>query len=159
MHDNSHILYLDHLQPDEELTVSCTLDPIFLELSVEDEAQPLKPVVVEGVCSLVDGCVMLDLLVHAFFSVRCALCNETFEYEVRLDRFRHQEMMENIDQRKWDLRGLLREAIVIELPFFPLCGGNECLHKDEIRKYFASHLEEKEEEKSSPFHNFFDTVQ
>jgi len=159
MNTNALILYLDHLQPDEEMAVSYTIDPAFLDFNPKDEVQPSRPVVVEGTCSLVDDFVILNLLVKAFFSVHCAHCNEQFEYEVCIDHFAHQELLENIEQKKWNLSEIVREAIVLELPFFPQCGGKKCLHIDELRKYFHVQTQEKDEGNSSPFQSFFDTVQ
>lgn len=152
------VLFLDQLLPDEEMSVSWTLDPSFLDFSPNDEVQPSRSVLVQGVCSLVDGVALLNLRMRAFFSVRCALCNEPFEYEVCLDRWTHQELVENIKKKRWDVSEKVREAIVVEIPFFPQCGGNKCLHREEIQKYLHVPAPEKEEEKSSPFQSFFDTI-
>jgi uncharacterized metal-binding protein YceD (DUF177 family) len=158
MHTNSLIVSLDHLNTDEEMPISFVLEPSFLELSPQDEMKPSRPVVIEGTVSLVDDYVLLNMEIRAFFHVHCASCNDVFEYEVCLDQFSHQELLENIARRKWDVSEIVREAIVIELPLFPQCGGKECLHMDEIQKYFHTLSEEKEEEKSSPFQSFFDTL-
>lgn len=152
------VLFLDQLLPDEEMSVSWTLDPDFLDFPPNDEVQPSRSAVVQGVCSLVDGVALLNLQVKAFFFVRCALCNESFEYEVCIDRLTYQELVENIKKKRWDVSGVVREAIVIEIPFFPQCGGKECLHREEIQKYLHVPTQENEEEKSSPFQSFFDTV-
>lgn len=149
------IVSLDHLQQNEEIRLLYELDPAFLDLSIHDEAQPSKPVFVEGACSLVDDYVLVNVRVRAFFSLRCAFCNEPFEYEVSLDHYAHQERVESLRTKEWDLSEHLRESILLELPFFPQCGGKVCLHRDEIQKYFSSRTQKKDEQQQFPFENFF----
>ena len=155
---NTHVsvLTLDHLQQDEELPISWTLDPSFLDLAPNDEVQPTRSVVVKGTYSSVGEYVMFEVSMQAFFSLPCALCNERFEYEVCIGKFRHQELAENIKQKKWDIGELLREVLLLELPFFPQCGGKQCLHHEEVQRYFSKGTSEKEGETKNPFQDFFE---
>lgn len=158
MNNSVSLIYLDQLQQGNELPLSCVLDPCFLELQETDEAQCIAPVSIQGTCACVDDFVVLNVGVRALFTLPCALCNERFEYEVVLDRFRHQETLQDIKSPTWDFSTVLREAILLEIPFFPQCGGKECVNKDEVKKYFTQHREAgaDEEKKNTPFQDFFE---
>lgn len=131
------LLFLDDLSREEEVSLAFELDPSFLDLTEKDEAQPSKPIVAQGTASLVGEFICLNLDVQCSFMLPCALCNEKFEYEVSAS-IEHQEPVENIKQRKWDFTDLVREAILLEVPFFPQCGGETCRHRDEIQKYLVN---------------------
>ena len=156
MNTNSLLLSLTHLKPDEEMPVSWTIPSAFLGFSAQDEVQPQGEITAQGTCSLVDDYAVVRLDIRASFSVPCALCNERFDHHVVITSWTHQERVDQLRQMKWDLSDVIREEIVISLPFFPLCGGKECLHVEEIRKYLHTPQQKDEkDETTSPFQDFF----
>ena len=138
---NKCLFFLDQLQGGGEIAIDLELDPSFLELQETDEAKACSSIVVEGPACLVDGFICLSVEATGSFRMACALCNEPFEYKVKVP-IRHQEPTDTMKQGKWNFTEVVREAILLELPFFPQCGGKECLHREEIQKYLVDPKEE-----------------
>lgn len=151
---------LTSLRHEQEMPLSLVLDAAFLDLSEKDEAKASGPVSLEGICSLVDEYVVLQLSIKAQFLLPCAMCNEPFTYEVFIENLCHQEHVGDKRHPTWDFSEVIREAILLELPFFPQCGQAEnqkkCLRFDEVKKYLVSQKSDaQQDEVHTPFKEFF----
>lgn len=130
------VLFLDDLRREDECPLSLEVDPAILELSEKDEAKPVHPIVLKGTASLLGEFISLRLKVQCTFILPCALCNEPFEYELQAT-IDHQEPVSDIRHRQWNFTEVVREAILVELPFFPQCGGSDCKNRQQIQKYLV----------------------
>ncbi len=133
----------------ESILLDEQIDPSFLELTEKDELVPASPVHVCGTVYCTDEWIIANARVTASFRLPCSACNEIFTLQIEVPAFSHQEAVEGLKRGFWDVGPSLREAILVEVPFFVRCGGSACAHMDDIQKYFRD--PEKEIDGHQPF--------
>lgn len=141
-------VYIDRLKGDSEEEIAETLDPQALDIQESDELTVTDPVNVEGRAYITDEYLVIDLDVTASITMPCAFCNHDFALNVDVKHSIHEEPVSDIKHGVFDLIPLVREAIFLEVPLYPLCGGKVCLHRSEIEKYLKK---ESVEEGYQPF--------
>jgi uncharacterized metal-binding protein YceD (DUF177 family) len=110
------------------------LDPAGLDIA-DEELCCKGPVFIEAEVSLVDIWILVKISLRTSLVLPCAVCNETFVFNVKLDHFQHEEPLENISADVYDLIPLVREMILVEVPFYPQCAGNSCRNRKSLEKY------------------------
>jgi len=129
-----------------EIVLDERVDSSLLQLSDHDELTAISEVLVCGKVYRADNWILVDARVSVSFSLPCAVCNEPFEYTVNLPKWVHEEVVRELSGGSWDIREPLREAILLEIPFFAQCGEGGCSNFDSVRKFIRS-----EEEMQTPF--------
>lgn len=145
-------IYVDRLRSGGEEAISETMTPSFLDLKESDEILATKPLSVEGKAYVAGDFLILSLHIVAELKLKCALCNEFFSLRVDLPHFIHEEALDEIKHGVFDFGELVRETILLEIPFYPQCGGSECLNRESVEKYLKT-KEDTEEEGYHPFQN------
>jgi len=151
-HENTFIIQVDQLKNGEQKKISERLSPSFLELSPEDEIRNSEPVLVDGLVYLTDEYLILDLNIQANLILVCGYCNESFNFPVKRTHFMHEEAIENIPKGIFDIGDFVRQTILLEVPFYQLCGGKECHNRKRMEKF----LSQKKEEQFHPFKDLHD---
>lgn len=148
-------IYIDRLKGGATDTIVESLDPKFLDISEQDEIQFEEAVSISGSAYIVNEFLVISLTVEAHVKIPCSFCNTQFSMPIHITNFLHEEPLENIKQGIFDYGEVLREAILLEIPFYPLCGKTECLNRKEIEKYLRAKTEEDEDEQERyhPFEN------
>jgi uncharacterized metal-binding protein YceD (DUF177 family) len=141
-------VHLDQLQGGETQEIEFNVSPEFLDVQENDGFLAKHPVQIEGQAYIAEDYLVLDFNIETAITLACALCNTEFELPVELHHFLHEEALKDIKKKKFNFSDVVREAIILEIPFYPLCGGKECLHRGEIEKYLKK---ENIEETHSPF--------
>jgi len=122
----------------DEVSVQIQCRPSFLELADDDELLPISDVEVVGKAYCVEKSIIFTGNVRACFSLPCAVCNQRFDLNVSLTEWTHEEGWQKVQGREWDLSEPIREALLLQVPFYPRCGGEECCCREEIDKYLYS---------------------
>ena len=112
--------------------------PTFLDLADGDELFATSDVEIVGQVCCVEKSILFRGNVRACFSLPCAVCNERFNLDVSLTEWMHEEAWQKVQGRKWDLSEPIREALLLQVPFYPRCGGEECCHREEIDQFLYS---------------------
>jgi uncharacterized metal-binding protein YceD (DUF177 family) len=148
-------IYTDRLKGGDSEEISETLDPAFLEIPENDEIVFKDPVVIQGSAYIVDEFLVLSLHIQTKVELPCALCNTPFSLPIHITNFLHEEPVEAIKQGVFDYAETLREAILLEVPFYPQCGGSSCLNRKQVEKFLKKPTEEDEDaqERYHPFEN------
>lgn len=141
-------VYVDRLKGDNEEEIAETIDPQALGMQESDELTVTAPVEIEGRAYMADEYLVVDLDITASITIPCAFCNQDFVLDVDVQHSIHEEPISDIKHGVFDIIPLVREAIFLEVPLYPLCGGKVCLHRDEIEKYLKK---ESVEEGYQPF--------
>ena len=145
-------LFVDRLKAGGEDEISEKIAPPFLDLKEGDDIKIDEPITVEGQAYVAGDFLILSLHIVAHLEIKCALCNEPFHLVVDLPRFIHEEAVDEIKHGVFDYGELVRETILLEIPFYPQCGGKVCSNRERVEKYLKTQ-EDKEEEGYQPFQN------
>jgi uncharacterized protein len=153
MHTKSLLsLKIDQLKGDSE-SFSEELAPFVFDLPPDDELQAVSPMFIEGEAYVTEGFLIVSFQAKATFSVPCGFCNERFSLEITHKKQLHEVPLEEIQDSVFDLAGYAREEILLEIPYYPLCGKERCLKRKEVEKYLKKPTEEVFEESFHPFEN------
>jgi uncharacterized metal-binding protein YceD (DUF177 family) len=145
-------MHLRHslLIPIERLRVSGVefirdeLDPAGLDIS-DEELVCKGPISIEAEISLVDIWVLVKLSLKATLIIPCAFCNETFVFPIKIEHFQHEEPLEYLSKDVYDLIPLIREVIILEVPFYPQCGGKTCRNRKALEPFMRPEGSSEEE--------------
>jgi uncharacterized metal-binding protein YceD (DUF177 family) len=134
MNDTPFRILVDRLKDGGELTLSESVTPESLDVSGKELAFE-GPIAVDLVAYITDLWLIVDLSIQATAVLSCALCNEPMKYPIRLAHVIHEEALEGIKKGVFDGAHLIREAILLEIPFYPLCGITSCCNREEVKRY------------------------
>ena len=109
-------------------------DPVFLGPD-EPELHFKTPVFVEGETYLTDDHLIIHLKAATKISMPCAVCNEMVDVDLKVENFYHTEPIEEIRSAVYDCSGVLREALLIELPRTVECSGGKCPDRSTMEPY------------------------
>ena len=140
-------IYIDRLKGDEVQKIDLTLPPDFFEVN-EPGIGLNAPVKVSGQAYLTDDDLVLHLTASTVMQMPCAICNKMVPITLAIKDFYHAEPLSNIRTAVFDLRSVLREALLVELPNHAECQG-KCPERASIEAYL--HKEEKDSEHYFPF--------
>jgi uncharacterized metal-binding protein YceD (DUF177 family) len=141
---------IEQCRDGEEILFDEVLEPGFLNLEEDPELSADAPVRVHGKVYRALDWMILNAEVDTSLRVFCSMCNEPFPLACHLKQFVHEQQVSEIKDGTWDVKEALREAILLEVPYFALCGGKNCIHEAEIRPFLRSN-ELEEEEGQKPF--------
>ena len=127
------LVMTDSLKEGEDTALDETLDPSILDLAEDDEIKVTSPVLVKGRVYRSSEWVIVDASVSVLVELPCAMCNEPFTRKIDLKRWVHEQ--EAPKDGVLNLGETLREAILLEVPFFALCNGESCRNITEIEKF------------------------
>lgn len=134
MNDAPFRILVDRLREGGELTLSESVTPESLDVQAQGLAFE-GPVAVQLIAYITDLWLIVDLSIQATAVLCCALCNEPMKYPIALSHVMHEEALEDIKKGVFDSAHLIREAILLEIPFYPLCGITSCLNRKVLERY------------------------
>lgn len=148
-------IYIDRLKNGAVEAISEEIDPMILGLN-DNEITCKDPIVVSGKAYLVEDFLIIHLKIKAKIYLKCALCSEVFPQELELDDVHEEESLDQLPQGIFDFSETIRQAIFLEVPFYPQCGGKECLNRKDYEKYLKKESKEGDkaldsDERYSPF--------
>lgn len=145
-------VYIDRIREDEPEEINETLAPLFMDIQ-EKEMRFESPVTMEGEASVTDDWLILRLNIQTQVELVCSYCNEEFTFDIDIQDLVHDEPLENIRDGTLDILPIVRENILLAVPFYPQCGITVCKRRKEIEPYLkkATDSQEKAEEGNNPF--------
>ncbi|MCB1119453.1 MAG: hypothetical protein KDK65_05785 [Chlamydiia bacterium] len=145
-------VYVDRLLHGEVEHIEETVPPDFMEMDADDEAQFATPVHFVGEAYLAEGTLLLHLEVTTEVSLPCAICNQAVALPLYVPKFYHTVPLADIKGAIFYIDAVLREAILLELPHFPECGGGKCPERESLKPFLSpSKGIATKEEKYYPF--------
>lgn len=139
-------IYIERLRDGKSEEISEVLAPSFMEVN-EKEMRFEKPITLSGEAYVTDEWLILNITIEAEVTLFCSLCNDPFAFTIRIENMMHEEPLENIRDATFDLLPLVRETILLEIPFYPQCGITACKKRNELEPYLKK---EGSEEESPP---------
>lgn len=140
----SYKIYVDRIRDGETESISEQLQPDFMQVH-EKEMRFADPITFSGEAYVTDNWLIVRLKVATKVQLTCSVCNETFTFSIDIPDMVHEEPIENIRDKVFDLLPTVRENILLEVPFYPQCGITKCQNRSSIEPFL------KKEHGHNPF--------
>lgn len=147
--DDVFKVYVDQLRDGQERQFNDTLSPDFLEIKELDLAFD-KPVQLIGSAYLAEHELVLHWDIVTEATIPCSICNEPVMIPIHVKNFYYAVPLSEIKSGIYNIKDLLRETIVLEVPAFTECEGGNCPRRQEIKKYLKE-TSGQEDEGYQPF--------
>jgi uncharacterized metal-binding protein YceD (DUF177 family) len=134
--DDTFKIFVRRLQEGHAERISERLSCDFLDIH-EAELAFESPIVVEGIAEVADGTLILRLAVQTEASMPCAVCNRDIQVKISIPDFCHTEALAAIKGGVFDYREVLREEILLALPYTAECNDGDCPERASLAKYFT----------------------
>jgi uncharacterized metal-binding protein YceD (DUF177 family) len=135
--DDTFRIFVHRLKDGHQEKIQESLAPDFLAIS-EAELAFKTPITIKGSAAVADGMLVLLLDVETEATMPCAICNEDVQVKICLHNFCHTESLENIKGAIFDYRAILREGILLELPYTTECNNGNCPERSVVAKYLSN---------------------
>jgi uncharacterized metal-binding protein YceD (DUF177 family) len=130
-------IYVHRLKDGHIETISERLAPEFLGID-ERELAFKAPILLKGEASVTNGALVLRLSIETEVTMPCAVCNQEVQVNISISRLCHTEQIDQIRGAVFDYEDIVREAIVLEVPFTAECNRGDCPERASLAKYIRS---------------------
>ncbi len=145
-------LRIDGSSQSDDVLFEERLSPTFLDLRPDDELSAASDIVMSGRAYRASEWVMIEGQVTVSMRLPCAVCNEMCEFTIDLMPWKQSIPASSVKDGMVDISEALREAILIEVPFFKKCGGQTCHNANEISQYLTTDVPAEDgEDRNQPF--------
>ncbi len=142
---DAYIIYIDRLNGGTIQKIDLLLSPEFFDVS-EPDLNFQDSVEVSGKAYLAEEELLLHLNASTIARMPCSICNQMQPQRLSLSDFYHAEPLSSIKTGLFDIRDLLREALLLELPATVECPGG-CKEREVIKPFLRK---DKPEAKDAP---------
>ena len=139
--ENPLLIYVERLRDGKTESIEEQIDPSLLDIS-DEELVCNESISVSAEVYLVDIWLIVKISFSATVVLPCSLCNEPFVLPIVVEEQLHEEPLEDIKGGIFDLMPLIREALILEIPFYPQCGMTFCRNRDKVEKFLKKNKEE-----------------
>jgi uncharacterized metal-binding protein YceD (DUF177 family) len=140
--------FYEQLKEGESSCFEHEIDSSFLDLENDKELRPISSVFVKGKIWKMADWLFVEAYVKASFETTCSYCSDLFHLPIELQPWKHEVCIDDIKEAFLDLREPLREAILLEIPYFAQCDGTTCKNINEVKKYL---MKGEKEQFQQPF--------
>ncbi len=153
--DDAFKIYVEQLRKGHVEKLEETFPSDFLDVH-ESELRFPGPVTLKGEAYLANEDLVLHFDVSYSVELPCAICNQPVQQEVAIRGHYHHVPLTEVKGAVFNFREPLRELILLEIPLFAECHGDEegCPERKVIARYLkesSSEIVEEEEEGYQPF--------
>lgn len=134
--DDTFKIYVHRLREGTREKIAEGLDPSFLDIHEADLAFE-APVVIDGTAEVADGTLVLSLSVQTEAQMDCAICSKRCRIDIAIPHFYFTIPLDEIKGAVFDFREMLREAILLELPYRVECDGG-CPERANVAQYLKN---------------------
>lgn len=133
--DDTFKIFVHRLNDGQQEKIDETLSPDFLDIHEADLAFK-SPVHIKGSAEAADDMLVLILEVETEAIIPCSICNKQVSTRISLTHFCHTERFSDIKGSVFNYKNLLREAILLEVPYSTECNG-DCPERADLAQYFT----------------------
>jgi len=145
-------VFFDKLRGKEPESIDLTVSSEFLDVK-EEELSFMDPVKVKGEAYITDGHLVLHLKISATSLIPCLVCNETVKTPIHIDNFYLAEPLDEMKGAFFTYEGKLRDAILLQVPFFAECNNGHCPERERLSQFFKKNSKD-DSAKNSDYHPF-----
>ncbi len=143
-------IFIDRLKKGQTEDIKESFDPSILDVS-EMGLKFLKPVLIEGHAYIAENDLVINISIDTEATLPCSICNNPTQVPIHLDELIHLEPLNQIKGQIFDLRPIIREAILLEVPFVVECSDGKCPERANIQKFLADPKKREKDEGYKPF--------
>ena len=132
--DDTFKIFILRLKEGEQEIIEETLAPTFLDIH-EEELTFQAPIAVSGKASVADTTLILQLAIETEALMPCSICNQKIPVKIAIPDLCYNESLDEIKNGVFDYQEVLREAILLELPYTVECNGGACPERETLLKY------------------------
>lgn len=133
--DDTFKIFVYRLKDGQQEVIEETLSPDFLDIH-EAELSFSVPVVLQGKAEVAENTLILQLSIETEATLPCSICNQDVQVKIGISDFYHTEELANVKDGVFDYRQILREAILLELPYTAECNEGSCPERESLARYF-----------------------
>jgi len=146
-------IYIERLRDGRIEHVQESIDSKMLDISDAD-AKFSERVAVSAKAYTADDFLLVELTISAKAELMCSVCNEPFFYPIEIRNAIFETALDEITDAVFDLYPLVRECVLLEIPFYPQCAGASCKNRESLDRYFKNDAsKESENTLFKPFEN------
>lgn len=134
--DDTFKIFVHRLKDGHQENIEEVLSPEFLEIDEPGLAFKI-PVQIKGSAATVEETLVLRLFITTEAEIPCAICSSPVPYKLSVPDFCCTESLDNIKNGYFNFKEVLREAILLEVPYAVECKGGNCPERAFLAKYFS----------------------
>ena len=134
MTDDGFRIFVEQLREGHTEEIAEVFAPEFLDVQ-EKELVLDQPVKVNGQVYLADEMLVLHLDIATQAMLPCSVCNEPVSLDLSVKGFYHAVPLSEIKGGIYDLREILRETILLEVPLLAECRQGNCPKRKAMKKF------------------------
>src|ERR1700722_6212838 len=138
--DDTFKIFVRRLKDGHYETIKESLSPEFLDIHEADLAFE-SPVICVGTATVADEMLLLQLAIETEATMRCAICNRDVQVKISITDFYVTKRLSEIKSGVFNYQEVLREGILLELPYSAECNGGDCPERVSLAKYFTKKAE------------------
>jgi uncharacterized metal-binding protein YceD (DUF177 family) len=129
-------IFVDRLAEGNSEKISLTVEPQFMDLA-EGELKFSHPVELKGRAYVSDQSLFLHLSAKTTAHLPCSICNQMTQVSLDIPEFVHAESVAEIKGKVYDFSPIVREALLLELPYTAECAEGKCPEREKLKQYFS----------------------
>ncbi len=129
-------IFVHRLGEGRKEVISETLGPELMDLS-EAELRFQDPVCVSGEAEVVDGEFCLSIRAATRVQMPCRVCGEWVTVELKTPELMHNQSLNELRSGVFQMQGMIREGLLLELPHCVECSFGVCPERKEINRYLS----------------------
>ena len=134
--DDTFKIFVKRLRDGHDEAIQEVLDPDFIDIH-EADLLFKAPVVLQGNASVADEALVLILSVETEAIMPCAICNRPVPIKISIPHCCHTENLSELKGGIFDYKEVLREQILLEIPYKAECNGGDCPERASLAKYLT----------------------
>ena len=134
MGDEGFKIFVEQLREGHTEEIAEEFSPEFLDVH-EAELVFSKPVKVKGQVYLADEMLVLHFDIATTAILPCSVCNEPVAIDLSVEGFYHAVPLSEIKGGIYDLREIIRETILLEVPLLAECRQGKCPQRKAMKKF------------------------
>lgn len=127
-------IFVHRITEGREEKIQEILSPDFLDVH-EKDLDFQAPIKVTGVASVVEEVLVLNLTIETEAIMPCSICNHEVHLKILVPSFYHTEELSNIKGGVFDYQSLLREEILLQIPYTAECNEGDCPERAILAQY------------------------
>ena len=143
-------IYIDRLKNSNEEVFDDKVSPHFMNIN-ETELKFPNPINLKGKAYIANTDLIVHLSTATTAKLPCKICNTMALYQIEIKNYIHNIPIENISNAIYDIREILREIILLEIPAYIECNKDNCEERKNIAKYLKQNNKKKEKELNNYF--------
>jgi uncharacterized metal-binding protein YceD (DUF177 family) len=134
--DETFKIYIHRLKDGRTEKIDEILTPEFMEMN-DPELAFKVPIEIHGGTNLAEDVLVITLHVETEATMPCAVCNQDVQVKISIPHLCHTVELTEIKGAVFDYQEMLREEILLQLPFTAECNQGDCPERSSMAKYFT----------------------